>query len=656
MIGHAWVLETLYKWAPGFYLWLAKRLYRHTNPSFVAGVSSRLSDECWPVILWRDAKRYLKAGGLEAYPGAQGFEDALYRDVAQRRDTPGPIKDALDLMRSAVDHAAESLVSDHGGADLKSEQYRHKPFIMCEYAHAMGNGPGGLKEYWDTIYRYKRLQGGCVWDWIDQGLRQQTPEGERFAYGGDYGDEPNDANFNINGLVFPDRIPSPGLLEYKKVIEPVLVEEHDLRRGKVRITNRHDFSLLDHLSLSWTLWRDARIVESGVERMVKIKPGRSRVVALEYSPAPEEDEAEWWLELSFKLAQDHDWAPAGHEVAWEQLRLPVRVAPREGLQVPGAGRLEMTRDATTLSLTGQDSRLEMDLVQGVITRWRIGGRDLLARGPRLNLWRAPTDNDVIFAGEWKRAGYDALMHRVDDVHVEEDPSGGVRVVLRSRVAPPAHRSGFGVAYSYLCHSTGDIDLTVTFEPQGSLYAPLPRIGLDLLVPHGLEGVEWYGRGPGESYVDSKMAGRLGVWRRRVEELHVDYVRPQENGNRTDVRWVTFTDPRGLGFMAHTDPLGAETLNFSAHHYTRESLERAGHPQDLERGEWMTVNLDHAHCGLGSGSCGPGPLEQYLLEARAGVFRVFLRPFSRDAAEPMGVYRCPVTATSPSMGPSESGVM
>jgi beta-galactosidase/evolved beta-galactosidase subunit alpha len=316
----------------------------------------------------------------------------------------------------------------------------------------------------------------------------------------------------------------------------------------------------------------------------------------------------------------------------------------------------LERQETSIRVQAGDSLVEVDLVRGAIDDWRVNGRRLFARGPRLNLWRAPTDNDVIFAPGWRAAGYDAMLHRVDGVRAEELPTGEVRVTLETRVAPPVHSHGLMVRYEYLFRDadTGwaQIELTTTYEPLGSLYSPLPRIGLDLLAPHGLEQVRWFGRGPGECYVDSKSANRLGVWRQDVGGLHVDYVRPQENGNRTDVRWVAFTDGRGFGFVAHAaDP---QVMNFSAHHYSRDSLERARHADELERGEWMTVNLDHAQCGLGSGSCGPGPLEGYLLEPKAGSFGLVFTAFSLDSGDPMQIYRS-TSSASPSSGDEASAV-
>ena len=507
-----------------------------------------------------------------------------------------------------------------------------KPFILCEYAHAMGNGPGGLKEYWDTIYRHKRLQGGCVWDWIDQGIRVRDEDGgEFFAYGGDFGDDPNDKQFLINGLIFPDRTPSPGLIEYRKVIEPVQAEAAGLAEGKVKLTSRYDFISLDHLSLSWSVKADGQVVESGTMPVPKIAPGRSKTVTVPFTPPPvPQPGTDYWLHLSFRLAQDMNWASAGHEVAWAQFQLPVEVPAGPIVRASEMQPVTCEEIGTALRVFGSSFEIIFDRARGRIVEWRHEGMPVITAGPRLNFWRAPTDNDERnVAGKWRDAGLHRLQHRIDSVE-GGTPGGGVaQVRVRSRIAPPIYDQAFECEYAYTIFGSGDVLLNVHVLPRGKWCDTIPRVGLQMTLPGELDHVAWYGRGPGECYIDTREAAWVGVHRCGLDDLHTPYVFPQENGNRTDVRWVALADVRGMGLFAQGDPL----LNFSAHRYTTEDLERATHTNELEPRGTITLNLDHRHTGIGSNSCGPELLEQYRLHPQEFSFTMRLKPFSVDSISP-----------------------
>jgi beta-galactosidase/evolved beta-galactosidase subunit alpha len=517
---------------------------------------------------------------------------------------------------------------------LKGTGYTARPFVCCEYAHAMGNGPGGLMEYWEAFDKYDSVMGGFIWEWVDHGIRRRTPDGvEYFAYGGDFGDEPNDGNFVCDGLVFPDRTPSPGLTEYKKVIEPVRVEAVDLKTGKFAITNRYDFIGLDHLRLAWSVMADGKVVQSGTVPVPKVPARKTKPLTIPYVlPAGAATGTEYVLTISFSLAADAAWAPSGHEVAWAQFVLPVRMGEtpmrRTGKmpvpQVADAGRL--------IRVTGGDFELAFDRVDGVISSWQANGQKLLHAGPRLNFWRAITDNDRGWdnAGAWRNARLHMLQHRTDAVAVTELPEGGgVRLAATVRIAPPWGLQAFVCEYIYTVLAGGDVVIDVHGLPVGDWCPTLPRIGLQMTVPLELSRVSWLGRGPGEAYPDTCQAARLGLWSAGVGELYTPYVFPQENGNRMDVRWVALTNIRGMGLLA----AGMPTLNFSAHRFTTADLDNARHTYDLKPRDEITLNLDYRHNGIGTGSCGPGPWPQHLLKCAEFRFSVRLRPFSRDAQSP-----------------------
>jgi beta-galactosidase/evolved beta-galactosidase subunit alpha len=500
-----------------------------------------------------------------------------------------------------------------------------KPFVMCEYAHAMGNGPGGLKEYWETIYRYDALMGGFIWEWVDHGIRRRTADGrEYFAYGGDFGDEPNDGNFVCDGLIFPDRRPSPGLTEYKKIVEPVKVEAADLAAGKFTVTNRYDFIGLDHLSLCWTVTVDGKAVESGTLQAPRIPARKSKTVAIPYAKPEAAEGAEVHVTLSFILARDALWAARGHEVAWAQFQLPAKAkrvsrAPRAALP------LRLAEAPNALIVTGADFELRFDRLHAVLAAWQANGQKLLHTGPRLNFWRATTDNDRSWdnAKPWRDAGLFRLQHRTDGVEAAVLEDGCVRIVARTRIAPPVLDKAFVCDYTYTIAGDGAVAIEAHGVPRGAWPESLPRIGLQMTAPLTLDRIAWFGRGPGESYPDTLQANRVGLWTAGLDELYTPYIFPQENGNRSEARWVTFTDTRGMGFRA----TGRPTLNFSAHRFSTMDLEQARHTYELvPRGE-ITLNLDYRHNGIGTASCGPRPWAQYILKPEEFRFGVVLQPFS-----------------------------
>ena len=562
---------------------------------------------------------------------------------------------------------------------LPGTGYAGKPFVLCEYAHAMGNGPGGLLEYWDAIYNSDRLMGGFIWEWVDHGLRARwnadgkavvakaphpnplpqttaasrrlgsplsgarackslLPTGgegqdegasanagrEFFAYGGDFGDVPNDGNFVCDGLIFPDRIPSPGLIEYKKVIEPVKVEKVG---DQFRITNRYDFINLDHLQLSWNVSVAGVVVESGTAKIPSIPGRKSKLIKIPLAPLGGEGQGEGvpsYLTLSFTLAAATPWAARGHEIAWAQFELPAKLkAPV--LVAKTVPALKLADTGNTASITGPNFAVNFDKVRAVLTGWQHDGVALLTTGPRLNFWRATTDNDRAswgqqqYAKAWRDARLDLLQHRTDGVTVDQLDAGTVCIVAKTRIAPPVTGLGFECEYIYTITGTGEIQLEVHGCPQGPLPATLPRLGLQLALPTAFDQVQWFGRGPGEAYRDTKQAQRFGHWHATVNDLYTPYVFPQENGNRTDVSWVKFADAIGRGICFAGLP------NFTAHRYTTMDLENAKHTYDLVPRDFITVTLDHEHNGIGTGSCGPGPWEQYQLKPAEFRFNVRLRP-------------------------------
>ncbi len=519
------------------------------------------------------------------------------------------------------------------------KQFTGQPFVLCEYAHAMGNGPGGLKEYWDLIWQYDRLMGAFVWEWADHGIRQKTADGrEYFVYGGDFHDEPNDGHFVCDGLVFPDRRPSPGLIEYKKIIEPVHVESVDLATGKFSILNRYDFINLNQLNLVWSIMADGKPVQTGHLALPSIPGRKSKTLTLPYSlPEQTQPGTIYHLNLSFQLATDEAWAPAGFETAWAQFDLPVQSAQASLLEIYAMPSLAIEENETRLIVRGASFEFCFDKVRAVISSWRHQNQPVIKTGPKLNFWRALTDNDRAWSSSkpWRETGLHQLQHRTNRVEVETLAGGkAIRIKAQVRIAPPVRDCGFLCDYIYTLYGSGDLMMELQGTPQGQWFDTIPRIGLEMSLPASYERVQWFGRGPGESYSDTKQANRFGHWQATVDELYTPYIFPQENGNRTDVLWVSIESRQGFGLLA----TGAELLNFSAHRYSPMDFENAQHTIDLIPRDELFLHLDYRQNGIGSASCGPPPTEAYLLRPDAFKFSLRLTPFPADGKPPLQIFK------------------
>ena len=518
--------------------------------------------------------------------------------IGAREDTP---EDASDAVKARV----------------------NKPFVQCEYAHAMGNGPGSLTEYWEAFYSSDRNMGGFIWEWLDHGIRITTPESkEHFAYGGDFGDQPNDGNFVIDGLLFPDRKPSPGLVEYKKVIEPVVLESFDAETGIATLRNRYDFIGLDALQANWSLCSAAGTLQGGAISLPSIEPGTTSGVAIPYSKElAAASTSETWIEISLTLASGVAWAPRGHEVAWGQAVLKPHAAspvPAVKSTVP----IVAEQYGGDLLIAGDGFTAGFDLVYGKLKHYSVRGIQRLAL-PKLHFWRASTDNDKGWANydaTWRKAGYDTLQYRLDGIELEEE-EGFTAVTVHTRIAPPRFIRAIQTSLRYVFYASGELTIEATGEFHGDWPETVPRIGLELTLHAAFGHCSWHGFGPGESYVDTHQAARLGVFNCTVDAMLTPYVYPQENGNRHRTRSVSLTAPDGSGIQVN----GVPEIDFSVHRFTAEQLTAAKHTTDLEPGDHVYLNLDLAQNGIGSNSCGPTPLPQHLLRPGPFQFAVNIKP-------------------------------
>jgi beta-galactosidase len=520
----------------------------------------------------------------------EGDGDSGYVDVYSRMYATHAEVDAIG--RGAEPATLDPAIDAHR---------RGLPFVLCEYAHAMGNGPGGLLEYQQLFEQYPRCAGGFVWEWLDHGIRQAGQDGQEFfAYGGDFGEELHDGNFITDGLVFPDRTPSPGLIELAKVIEPIRFSFAD---GRLTVHNRRDFADTDDLAFTYTVETDGLVEEESWLTVDPIAAGEQ--TSLERPAISASASAgERWLTVRAELAVDSAWAPAGHVVGWGQTRLDQ--------PSPQAALFSRARPSAA------PDPADFDAVTGRLVR--LGGRALL--GPRLDVWRAPTDNDrgmvENVAQAWRALGLHRMRHRTINISRDDDA-----LVVRTRVAPAATDLGLSATYRWTADEAGALSLHLDVKPDGDWILPLPRLGLLMELPAVIADVEWFGGGPGEAYADSRQAARIGRFRASVDELQTPYVFPQENGNRLDVRWARLTGADGRGVEVRGDP----TFALTARRWTSAHLEAARHTSDLVPRDAVYVNVDIAQHGLGTASCGPGVLTQYDLLARPVSFACTLTPLS-----------------------------
>jgi beta-galactosidase len=528
----------------------------------------------------------------------------------RERDPSRPIHYEGDLTCADVDvysrmyasHAEVEAIGKRAEEPLEDPvldaRRRAMPFVLCEYSHAGGNGPGGLPEYETLFHRYSRCQGGFLWEWMEHGILRADGS---YAYGGDFGEELHDGTYCLDGLVFPDLTPQPVLAEVRKAFEPVCLK---VDGGVLHVTNRYDVLDTSGLSLQWELADEGLLVAQGTLPMPVISSGDSTVVELPSLPTPFRER---WLTIRAVLAADTPWALAGHEVAFTQASVGEGTAAQPtGLQAPErlAGTIRLG-SAQFDPLTGRLIRLHGWEVEHV----------------PLELWRAPTQHDARTwdattldrKTRWAAAGLHRLRYRTVSVDVAGD-----ELVVVTKVGAAAIDAG--VLTTYRWSSDGEMLMAdVAFEPTGQWNVPWARVGVTLGLPAGFRQVTWFGLGPGQAYPDSRAAGRVGRFTATIDDLQVPYLYPQENGARGDVRWAELSGPAGNLTLT-----GDPHLALTVRRWTTAELAAAEHLEDLVPGDRVWVTLDALQHGLGSPTSGAPILPPYDLQPRSHRFRFALR--------------------------------
>ena len=503
---------------------------------------------------------------------------------------------------------------------------RPKPLIMCEYAHAMGNSTGNFRDYWDVIEKHDQLQGGSIWDWVDQGLAKYTPDSVKYwTYGGDYGPAyvPSDGTFCINGLVFPDRTPHPGLKEVKKVYQNIGFKPVDFSFDEVEITNKYNFINLDTFMMYWEIEAEGKVVQDGMIMNPDVPAGTSKIFTLGMVPFKPEPGVEYFLNLTAFTSESTDIIPPGHIFAMEQFAIPV---PHNVESV------EMDSGAKAVFETEGRINVEAGNVvygfskeNGFLVSVKSGDKQLLNSPLAINFWRPPTEND--FGNKmpercsiWESAGSHAELKHLSHA---QDKNGYYEV--NAEYWLPDVESDYRI--SYQINGAGEIKVTANLLPNGNVtYPEIPRFGMTFSLPAGYENLSWFGRGPHENYIDRNTSAFVGLYHGTVDEQYVPYIAPEENGYKTDVRWLSLLDTTGNGLMIQGEPrIGFSALHVSNADLTREKRD-GYHTTDLVRRNEIWLNVDLKQMGVGGdNSWGAKTHAIYSIPFSAYSYSFILKP-------------------------------
>lgn len=502
----------------------------------------------------------------------------------------------------------------------------NRPWILCEYAHAMGNSTGNFQEYWDIILKSPNLQGGFIWDWVDQGLEATDPNGRTyFYYGGDQGGDRwvHQENFCANGLVSADRTVHPGLYEVKKSYQGVYFQPVDVEKGKIELINHYQFTDLNHYDYEWSFQVNDKVVGSGTFK-ASGKPGSTVPVTIQlpaYTPKAGE---EYFLNLKALQREATEMVPAGHIVASEQIWFPNSQYFKKA--ITATGDLKIQKDDQSLSFESGEVKGSISLKNGRLSSYSNKGVSLLTAAPTPNFWRAPNDNEF---GEnlqrktnvWRTAGDNLKLISID---VKDKTAEGVAVTVNYKLM----YLDIDYTMSYFIYNDGSVKVSGAIDMKDKEMPELPRFGMKMQLPVSFDNVSYYGRGPLENYWDRKRSMYVGRYESKVEDMGFEYIRPQENGNRTCLRTVSFTDDKGNGL--EIDAVD-ESLNFTTRHNLDEDFDpgmtkKQQHMSDIDRREIVAVNIDLQQRGVGGDNAwGARPMDKYRLLDKKYSYSYLLRP-------------------------------
>ena len=534
-----------------------------------------------------------------------------------------------------VDGAFYPTVSSVKMAAGKSK----KPYFLSEYLHAMGNGCGNMKEYWDIIYANDNMLGGCVWDWVDQGLRASysgenavvapyEKENTFYAYGGDFGDEPNLGNFCMNGLILSDREVTGKLWEVKYIHQFISTKAENLDNGTISIKNRYQFLNLNNFDIEWEVIENGQVVAQNKSLAPKLNAGQTTIFTLPIQTVKKKPGREYYLNVRYSTRKDTSWAKTGHIVAWEQFKLENnKVSLFEQKKNLSKGTLELEDKPGFIKISGENFNTSISKKTGTLSYLNYNGIHIIEKaenGPQIDFYRAPIDNEwggVIFGigNGYLRKGYNDL--KIKDVSINIIRSDEKAITIQTTLSRVAKLdSGYKVVTTWTFLSGGTIKSENSFKKLGIL-SKVPRVGFTMTGGKNLENLTYYGKGPFENYPDRSSGAKVGIYSTTVDAMFTDYSKPQDCGNREEVRWATFKNSEGKGFKIQTE----DSMSFNALHYSNKDLTKANHSIDLTKMKDTEIHMDFAVRGVGNASCGPGVLNKYCPNPKSGTFTYILEP-------------------------------
>jgi beta-galactosidase len=519
-----------------------------------------------------------------------------------------------------------------------------RPMIMVEYAHAMGNSTGNLQDYWDVIEKYPKLQGGFIWDWVDQGFLKTNENGEKYwTYGGDYGEMgiPSDGNFNINGLVWPDRTPHPGLYEVNKVYQYVGFEPVDLINGMVKITNKYDFTNLSEFNFEWEVVSDGKTIQSGKIPVLNVKPKAQILVQIPVSKIEAIPGAEYFLNIMVSRSDAWNFVPEDHVYATAQFKMPVEEKPR----VVNNDKISVLQTKTVgkeLEVSGVDMNITFDLGTGRMTSFNYKGKEMLKKGPEPDFWRPPTDNDYGYdmdklLGVWKKAGERTFVTKAN---INQPELGKVVLTFNYDIPDANGKKIGGYATTYTIYGSADVVIKNQFSKLSDNIPEIPRMGMQMQLPEVFANLKWLGRGPHENYSDRKTSADVGLYESTVADEYTPYIRPQENGYKTDTRWLTLTDDNGNGILVSGDPVFCFAALNNIHddfespgklsQYRKDAKTANTHTIDVKPRDLVNLNVDLGQMGVGGDNAWGARIHpEYRLLNKKYEYSFRIRPIVKE---------------------------
>ncbi len=539
------------------------------------------------------------------------YESARYRNYDETYDYSN--LDVYSRMYPAFSEIQEYLDKDGS-----------KPFLLVEYCHSMGNGPGDFEDYFQMIQDNDKMCGGFVWEWCDHAIAHGTAENGKtiYAYGGDHGEEIHDGNFCMDGLVYPDRTVHTGLLEYKNVYRPARVISYDKESGELVLHNYMDFdNLKDYVKISYELTQDGLLIGKGKLAEVSVVPHSEGKTNLQVN-VPENGKC--YLKLTYHLKKEmplleEDYILGFDEIEVSQKDAKCQLAEKWVEKTVTDSELQVSEDDTQIHIKGREFAYTIDRRTALFTEMKFAGREYLNHPMELNIWRAPTDNDMYIKSEWKKAHYDKAYTRAYTTEVVQGKHG-VKITSHASVVAETVQKILDVTITWKIEAAGkiDADIAVTKDDE---FPDLPRFGVRMFLDKKLSAARYFGMGPQESYCDKHQAASHGLYQANVDDLHEDYIRPQENGSHYDCEYVELNNSR-YGIVVSAE----NAFSFNASYYTQEELEEKTHNYELTESDSVVFCVDYALNGIGSNSCGPVVLEQYRFDDVLFRFQFTLIPY------------------------------